>query len=86
MSEDRILLQVSITQALDRLNDPETRDMVALYYEIIDPDDYVGPWPPTFVSVGEYVGEKYGDGPVAESTIRYRMRQVLVAWREEGIL
>lgn len=81
MNEDRVLLEVSMRQLIERLEKEADRAMVLLYYQLEDPVDYVGPWPPTFASVADYIGRKFGAGPLAESTIRYRMRQILRRWR-----
>jgi hypothetical protein len=81
MNEDQVLLQISMRQLIDKLPAEEDRAMVGLYYQLDNPTDYVGPWPPTFASVASYIGTKYGQGPLAESTIRYRMRIVLLKWR-----
>jgi hypothetical protein len=80
-----MLLRIAVRQVLDQLLSEEDRTMVALYYEIEDPKDYEGPWPPTFASVGHYIGTRFGSGPLAESTIRYRLKLVLNRWRELGV-
>lgn len=86
MNEDRLLLRIAIEQALAQLPEERDRVMVALYYQLDHPKDYNGPWPPTFASVAEYVGCRFDGGPLAESTIRYRMRIVLERMRIEGWL
>jgi hypothetical protein len=87
MNEDLLLLRISIDQALASLEAEEDRVMVSLYYQLEEPPaypGYVGPWPTTLASVAEYVGTRFGSGPLAESTIRYRMRLVLTEWRKSG--
>jgi hypothetical protein len=81
MNEDRVLLEISLRQLISQLDTEEDRAMVLLYYQMEDPVDYKGCWPPTFASVATYIGEKYGSGALAESTIRYRMRILLSKWR-----
>lgn len=86
MSEDRMLLEIAVRQAIAALERESDRAMLGLYFQLEDPADYEGVWPPTYASVAAYIGIKYGDGPLAESTIRYRMSQVLERWREAGVL
>ena len=86
MNEERVLLDISLRQLISRLDSDADKAMVLLYYQLEDPEDYTGPWPPTFASVATYIGVKYGTGPLAESTIRYRMRIVLQKWRVAGNL
>lgn len=88
MTEDAMLLRIAIEQALATLDSLEDRTMVTLYYQLEEPaafPGYTGPWPTTFASVAHYIGTRFGDGPLAESTIRYRMALVLRAWREAGL-
>lgn len=85
MSEDQTLLEISVRQVIAALPTESDRVMVRLYYRIDEPSDYDGPWPPTFASVGEYIGIRFGKGPLAESTVRYRLKLVLARWRESGV-
>lgn len=82
MNEDQILDAVTVRQLIAELPREEDRIMMRLYYEIEDIPDYTGPLPPTFASVAQYVGKRFCGAPLAESTIRYRVRTILARWRE----
>jgi hypothetical protein len=81
MNEDRIIASVAVEQLLAMLPTEQERVMISLYYGIHEPDDYAGPWPPTFASVAQYIGKRFGDGALPESTVRYRVRVILTRWR-----
>jgi hypothetical protein len=71
MTEDDIIARVAVEQLLERLP-PVHAELLRMAARLEQPEDYVGPWPPTFVDIGRHIGEKYEGRALSESTVRYR--------------
>lgn len=46
--------------------------MMLLVYQVFQPEDWVGRWPPKFEDIGRYIGLKYEGAALSEAAIRYR--------------
>jgi hypothetical protein len=71
--EDVVLNRVAVEQLLAQLG-PEHRLVLELVYGIYRPTDWPWPdqrWPPTYASVGWYVGSRFRGKPLSEAAIRY---------------
>jgi len=79
--EDAILTRVALEQALAR-ETPSDRVMMLLIFRVSVPEDWFGlPWPPTYADIGNYIGTRFGVGPLSEAAIRYRRDTLLAKWR-----
>jgi len=76
MGEDAVLLQVALEQALAYFEERD-RQILRLYFRLHEPDDYTGVWPPTYESVGDYVGRRLLGEPITEGSVRYRVEVAL---------
>ncbi len=81
MTEERWLDLITLMQLLDGL-DPADRDLMILVCGLDLDTDYDGPWPPTHVDIGQWLGRKYGV-PLKDSTVRWRRDAILAMWRGE---
>ena len=79
MSEDRMLMEIDVERALAALH-PADRVMMVLIYQLEQPADWTGRWPPKFEDIGRYVGLKFEGAPLSEAAIRYRRDVVLGQW------
>lgn len=70
MSEDEILLRIDLEQRLAKLG-PLYRAVVLLREGFWQPADYDGPWPPTYSSIGRYVGVRFRGKEFSESAVRH---------------
>jgi hypothetical protein len=82
MSEDRWLDLITLRQLLERLA-PADRDLMILVCALDMETGYDGPWPPTHVDIGDWVGRRYEGAPIADSTVRWRRDAILALWRGE---
>lgn len=76
MDEDQVLLGIALRQALDVFSEHD-RAILLIYFQLEQPEDYTGCWPPTYASVGHYVGCKLQGEPFTEGTVRYRVEVAL---------
>jgi len=79
MSENQILTRIDLERALARLH-PADAMMMKLIYQLEQPDDWSGRWPPKFEDIGHYIGVKYEGAPLSEAAIRYRRDVVRAQW------
>lgn len=82
MDEDRVLLSISLRQALARYFDERDQQILMLYFQLEQPDDFDEGWPPTYASVGRYVGTRLYGEPITEGSVRYRVELALKQLRE----
>lgn len=82
MTEDQILGQVAIDQALSQLT-PSDAAMIRLVFQLEQPEDWGYRWPPRYDDIARYIGLKFEGTPLSEATIRYRRNAVLAMWRGE---
>jgi hypothetical protein len=82
MTEERWLDLITLMQLLDAL-DPEDRDLIVLVSGLDIDTAYDGPWPPTHVDIGDWLGRHYEGAPLPDSTVRWRRDQILAMWRGE---
>jgi hypothetical protein len=81
MDEDRLLLGIALDQALSTF-DERDRKILTLYFQLDHPADYEDAWPPTYASVGRYVGERLGQAPITEGSVRYRVELALLRLKD----
>lgn len=71
--EDELLNRIAVEQLLDGLSD-EHRLVVELVFGIRHPTDWPwrdASWPPTYATIGWYVGQRMRGKPLSEAAIRY---------------
>lgn len=81
MDEDAMLLGIALRQALHTFPERD-RAVLLIYFQLEQPEDYAGCWPPTYASVGAYVGMKLTGEPFTEGAVRYRVEVALKKLRE----
>ncbi len=81
MTEERWLDLITLGQLLEQL-DPADRDLMILVCELDIETSYDGPWPPTHVDIGAWLGRRYGF-LLPDSTVRWRRDAILAMWRGE---
>lgn len=82
MDEDSLILHIALRQALEKYFDTRDRLILSLYFQLEQPDDYDGCWPPTYASVGQYVGKRLTGTAITEGSVRYRVDIALKQLRE----
>lgn len=73
---------ITLGQLLEKL-DPPDRDLIILVCELDMDTAYDGPWPPTHMDIGAWIGRHYACAPLPDSTVRWRRDQILSMWRGE---
>lgn len=81
MDEEALLTSIGLRQALEYFEERD-RQILLLYFQLEHPEDYEDAWPPTYASVGRYVGKHLGGDAITEGSVRYRVEIALNRLRE----
>lgn len=80
MTEDQILTQIAVEQALALLS-PADAMMMRLIHRLEVPEDWGNrAWPAKYEAIGNFIGIKYEGAPLSEATIRYRRDAIYAMW------
>lgn len=81
--EDEVLNRVAVEQVLAMITDPERRMIIQLSYWLEQPEDWTEAWPPTYASIGRYIGQRFRNEALSEAAIRYIRDSTIASLRGE---